>query len=374
MKNKILYVSANGYLGGAERFVLTACTAHQSSKAFEASILFFKDGEAVELARNLNIPFYVLNSSFKLKNLKSLWKSLHEIRILVKKIKPQIIHNTMPYTHIVMCLATFGLGLKKVWFQHGPVGGLLDKIASLFHSHLLIFNSSFLQKNHHSTSWFERSKKEIVLKLGISSGEKRKQPIFSGQKLKLGTSGRICDWKGFHIVIQAIGELAATKSLRPFTYSIAGSPKNENDKIYHEKLKSLVAEYSLQDKVVFLGHQNQLIEFYNELDVFIHASTIPEPFGLVAAEAMAHECLVIGSMSGGVADILKNNSTAITFDSTSGKAVDELKGILSQILSPDRTIPLEGFRNLAIQGRTFIEQNYSVESMIKNLEDQYLSL
>lgn len=303
-----------------------------------------------------------------------LWRSLREIRAFVKKLNPGIVHNTMPYSHIVMSLALMGLSLKNVWFQHGPVGGFLDKLASCFKSHLLIFNSSYLQNEHHNTTWFNRSKEELVLRLGISFGSNREHPGFSDGVIKLGTSGRICEWKGFHHIIQALGEMAQSLSLKPFTYSIAGSPKNEKDKVYFESLIALVKRYSLQDKVIFLGHQEELISFYNKLDVFIHASTIPEPFGLVVAEAMAQECLIIGSDTGGVADILKNNSTAITYNSVSLEAVKELKSILEPILDQNKNLSVEKYRSLASEGNIFIRKEYSVNSMIKNLEERYLRL
>ena len=60
-KLKILYVSPNGYLGGAERFVLTSASAHNKEKC-EASILFYSNGEAVAEAKSAGIPVKILTT------------------------------------------------------------------------------------------------------------------------------------------------------------------------------------------------------------------------------------------------------------------------------------------------------------------------
>jgi hypothetical protein len=40
-KKKILYICPNGYLGGAEKFVLNIVSGHQKSNKFNTSVLFF---------------------------------------------------------------------------------------------------------------------------------------------------------------------------------------------------------------------------------------------------------------------------------------------------------------------------------------------
>ena len=47
---KVLYISPNGYLGGAERFVVDITRLHQNTNV-ECAILFFSEGDAVDLAR-----------------------------------------------------------------------------------------------------------------------------------------------------------------------------------------------------------------------------------------------------------------------------------------------------------------------------------
>lgn len=371
---KILYVSPNGYLGGAEKFVLTAALSHKKNNELEASILFFSQGEASVQAQNLGINCFFLKQRFRLRNPINLILALLEVRKIVKSYNPDVLHLTMPYSHIVLSLATVFMGIKKIWFQHGPVGGRLDQLANIFPVEMIWYNSEDLKKRHHLT-WPKPivRNSEHVINLGVQSNENNHE-IFCSEKLKIGTAGRICSWKGFHLMIQALGELKKENIKSSYHFTIAGDAKNEHDKKYREELGALVRYYNLEEEVEFLKHVEKMEQYYLGLDLFIHSSVIPEPFGLVVAEAMACGCFVIGSNSGGVSDILKNGKTGISFTSTSEEALIELKKILSIFLRPLTEEEKVIYRKWALAGKKLIKENYSIEGMNKNMEKLYLEL
>ena len=144
-KKTVLYVSPNGYLGGAEKVVLTLTQAHLERDNYFPVILFFSHGEAVLAAQKMGIKTIVLTNSFRLSRPYLLFLALKEIRETISALKPHIIHNTMAYSHLVVSAACLGKNIKTVWFQHGPVGKTLDRLASLFPVDCLFFNSNFLK-------------------------------------------------------------------------------------------------------------------------------------------------------------------------------------------------------------------------------------
>ena len=85
MNNTIVYICPNGYLGGAERFVLEAAYGHLRFGKYKPVIIFFSDGKAVDLARERKIDFFIIKQKFRLSNPVSLFKALVEIRKLFKK-------------------------------------------------------------------------------------------------------------------------------------------------------------------------------------------------------------------------------------------------------------------------------------------------
>ena len=369
-----MYISPNGYLGGAERFVLNAVLAHKNNSEVEAAILFFSEGEAVEEARRLGLRFTVLKNTFRIRNPWKLFLGLIEIRQLVIKYDPEILHLSMPYSHIVLFLATIGLSLKKVWFQHGPVGERLDKIASLFSVDMLWFNSQFLKEKHHQ-SWPSTRvlMQEAVINLGVEV-DLSAHEIFSQENLTMGTAGRICHGKGFHHIITALGELKAEGCNPPYKFLIAGSAKGPVDQEYAQNLVKLVQAYKLEKEIVFLHHVENMQNFYQSLDVFVHSSVTPEPFGLVVAEAMANGCLVIASDKGGVTALVENFNTGFTFSATENNAVAELKKILKKMIYAKDKNEIDSFRLLAKKGKEHVETNFSVGNMNRQIEELYSQL
>lgn len=371
---KVLYISPNGYLGGAERFVLTAVLGHNKKNNINASVLFFSDGEACKEAEKLGINHLILNNSFRVRNPWKLFLALREIRRLVVQLGPDVLHLTMPYSHIVLSLATLGLNIKKIWFQHGPVGGRLDQIANCFPVDMILYNSSDLQKRHHQT-WPRSTVRvqESIINLGVKANCFSRQ-LFSNPVLIFGTAGRICSWKGFHNIVMALGELKKEQILKSYRFVIAGASKSTKDAEYEKGLLALVQSLKLTKEVVFLEHVENMDAFYQSLDVFVHASVIPEPFGLVVAEAMINGCLVIGSDSGGVGDLLQDRATGITFSSTSTIATKQLRNIFEEILGVEDNESFDIYRDIAEAGRAFVEKNYSVEQMVTQLENLYFQL
>ena len=369
---KVLYVSPNGYLGGAERFVLEITKLHKENSHIQCAILFYNDGEAVNMARANGIDVFVLRSKFKLSHPLSLSKALKEIRSIIKKYNPDILHHTMPYAHITSSLASTGLLIKKVWFQHGPVNGNLDQLANFFPADVILYNSEDLKARHHKTLIGPIVTEEAVIHIGVPTSETRQ--IFNDSVCRLGSAGRICSWKGFHIILLALAKLREKDGFLPLKFTLAGSAKTDHDQEYFLHLIELIRTHQLEDIVELKNHVSEIKSFYQSLDVFIHSSTIPEPFGLVVAEAMGQGCLVVGSDSGGVRDLLKDGMTGLSYGACGEHAIDELVQILSRILSSFGSKTAQSLSDLAHNGQELVKNDYSPRRMSENMEKVYTHL
>jgi glycosyltransferase involved in cell wall biosynthesis len=78
------------------------------------------------------------------------------------------------------------------------------------------------------------------------------------------------------------------------------------------ELRQLVSEFDLTDRVGFTGFIRQPETALRALDIVVHASTSPEPFGLVIAEAMACGRAVVVSDAGGAAELVTPGTDALT--------------------------------------------------------------
>src|SRR5262249_31479265 len=80
-----------------------------------------------------------------------------------------------------------------------------------------------------------------------------------------------------------------------------------------DELRSMARRLGISERVGFTGLVEEPAAALRALDVVVHASTQPEPFGLVVAEAMACGRAVIVSPAGGVTEIIAPPADALAY-------------------------------------------------------------
>ena len=123
--------------------------------------------------------------------------------------------------------------------------------------------------------------------------------------------GHLRAWKGQHVVLDAMRRLdpALLSRLRVV---FAGAPDRFSPG-YHERLVAECAAPPLAGRATLLGPRSDAPALMQAADVVLHASTVPEPFGLVVVEAMALGRPVIASALGGPGEVLEGDC-GWTFD------------------------------------------------------------
>ena len=116
-------------------------------------------------------------------------------------------------------------------------------------------------------------------------------------------AGTLRRWKGQLNVLRALSHLDRG-DLRRMKLIFAGG-WGPGDESYVAEVRTLIRESGLQTHVELLGHRRDLPQLYSAADVAIHASTTPEPFGLVVVEALAMGTPVLAAEGGGPDEILE---------------------------------------------------------------------
>jgi len=359
-KRSLLYIAPVGYWGGVEKFLSIIWKEHRK-RGESFHIIFFNNGPFYDWAKSNFDNVKLLENTFKLRNPLLVLKACIEIRTYLKKYSIKVAHLSMPYSQIIFFLASIGLRVRKVWFQHGPVGSNWDYFASMFtYADIILVNSDFTQSRHLKLPFSHTHKiKKIYLPIEVDKNYSHE----SQNKMILCVAGRITSWKGHDLALMAIRKLKDKSE--NVCLKIAGKANSEEDKQYLNQLKQYIVQNKLENHVEFLGHVNNMVDVYKQISVLLHCSITPEPFGLVVAEAMAHKVPVIASDSGGVAEVAIDKVTCLTFNSID-KKVDEL---------------VENIQNLKANPGAFVENayehildNYSVESSFDHLDQVYSDL
>lgn len=123
----------------------------------------------------------------------------------------------------------------------------------------------------------------------------------------IGVVGNIKHWKGQETVIRATAILKTTwPTIRCL---LVGGIQSQDP--YMNRLNRLVEELSLHENVVFAGFQANPLDFLRTMDVVVHSSIEPEPFGMVNLEAMYAGRPVVSTTIGGPSEIFDDGRTGL---------------------------------------------------------------
>lgn len=176
--------------------------------------------------------------------------------------------------------------------------------------------------------------------------------------LRLLYAGSLVPHKGVHVAIAAMGELARQGALGGMDLTVVGSGRPD----YEAHLHQAVVDQGLQDWVHFAGRvaRSEMPEQLAAHDVLIFPSEWPEPLARVTQEAMASGAVVVGTTTGGSAEILEDGQTGLVF------APGDAAGLAQSIrrLAGDQAL----FARLAANARRQVEEKFSFRRMVDQVE------
>lgn len=176
------------------------------------------------------------------------------------------------------------------------------------------------------------SGKDVLKKLGLSQGANI-----------IGVMGNIREWKGQEVAIRAMRKIV-DKFPNTVCLLIGDTAKEDNQ--YKDKLHSIIKELKLESNIIFTGYIKNVSDYLNILQVVLHTSIEPEPFGRVLIEAMSLSKPLIAANDGAVPEIIENEKSGLTFAPGDH---EQLAGLVIKLLQDKRyaeNVGNEGYRRL----------------------------
>ena len=137
----------------------------------------------------------------------------------------------------------------------------------------------------------------------------RSTPRATERPLRAGIVGRLDPWKGQHVFLDAFAKAFPDG---PEEAVIVGTSLFGGDG-YQPQLEHQSATLGLQGRVDFRGFRHDVEQELRRLDVLVHASTIPEPFGQVVVEGMAVGLPVVAAGAGGPAEVIDDGVDGLLY-------------------------------------------------------------
>jgi glycosyltransferase involved in cell wall biosynthesis len=138
----------------------------------------------------------------------------------------------------------------------------------------------------------------------------RDQCGISRDEIAVGIFGRVIPWKGQHVFAQAmIAAMHANKLLR----AVIVGDEADGHRSYFDGIKRFIREAGVESAFVLAGYRPDVEEYYAAMDIVVHASVTPEPFGMVVPEAMAARRPVIAADAGGPREVVEHGTDGLLF-------------------------------------------------------------
>jgi glycosyltransferase involved in cell wall biosynthesis len=130
--------------------------------------------------------------------------------------------------------------------------------------------------------------------------------------LRVGLVATYARWKGHEVFLQAAARVCSEAGSFPVRFYIVGGPIYlTSAQFSNDELRQMTRDLGLEGRVGFVPFQSDTLQTYRCLDIVVHASTKPEPFGLTIVEAMACGRAVIVAKAGGAAELFQSDEDAV---------------------------------------------------------------
>ena len=328
MKN-ILFIHQSAELYGSDKTLLLLLKNLDKNK-FKPVVLLPFDGPLKEALENEKIEVVIApvlklyRKLFTPKNLIGFFKDIKTAFKIVNELHKKY-QFTLIYSNTLAVL--FGImfawknNIKHLWHVHE----IIEKpslFKKAFVGLLSLKSNTHIVYNSQATKVFWELNKSIINKgvviwngIEIYTPESSTSELFDIRKnlflaqpneIILALVGRISRWKGQMILLDAFNNLVQKNENIKLVFVGAPPPNQEK---FQKDLEERIASFKLNDKVLIIPFQNEIHKIWQAIDIAVVPSTEPEPFGMVAIEAMLAHKPIVGSNHGGLTEIIENNAT-----------------------------------------------------------------
>lgn len=331
----VVFLNPSGQIGGAERSLLDILASLRAAEpAWSLRLVATADGPLVPAAEALGVTVRVVplppvlaqmgdggdgrstSSARVARVLPAGAAYVWRLRGVLREMAPDVVHTNGFKMH-VLGLWTRPRGVPVVWHVHDYVARR-PVMSRLLRGHargcaLAVANSRSVAEDVEAVCGGRFEVRTVYNAVDLDSfspqGPGLDLDALSGLPpagpgtVRVGLVATLGWWKGHETFLRAVALLPRELPVRAYVvggalYETAGSQRTLDD------LRRLARELGVYDRVGFTGYVEHSARAMRALDVVVHASTEPEPFGLVIAEAMACGRAVIASQAGGAAELV----------------------------------------------------------------------
>lgn len=340
---RILHVDHSPLQGGAERSVLELARA-QISMGHQVRVAVGRAGTFSGALSAAGVDWRDLEWSERYVNATRVGRSSDlaaalpdaalaaaSLRRLVTRWDPDVVQAHTRKAQLVASVALTGVRTSLVWHLRDDMPDRPPLRASIGvamrRAHHAVALSEWLAHSYASRGALPRSGRIGIVPSGVDASRLATLPTpwLDGRRAPVvGFVGQIAAWKAPHLLVDAAEQLAGVGA----TFRIIGDvwfPAAEQG--YGRWLRKRVDASPSREVVEWLPATARPEEAFDAIDILVHTSVKPEPFGRVLVEAMAARRPIVALLRGSALELL-DESCAVFAASANGAAIAAALGAL----------------------------------------------
>ena len=232
----------------------------------------------------------------------------------LRQLRPDLVHANSLKAGVYGSLAAKLAGIPMIWHVRDRIEeDYLPRAAVLLVRRMSRYLSTAVVANSRSTMETLAAPSKPVVIYSVLPEVMTYAPVrarLAAGPLNFGIVGRLAPWKGQDLFLRAFA--------RAFPYgderaTVVGDALFGEDE-FARGLPRLADSLGIADRVDLRGHRADVWDELSRIDVLVHASITPEPFGQVILEGMAAGVPVIAARAGGPAEILRDEETGVLYE------------------------------------------------------------
>ncbi len=347
---RVLFVSPAAELGGAERCLLDCVAALHEHGGVQADVLALAEGPLLRKARALGARTQVVQAPRSLALLgesgsgsdsagavlgllsagPDVVRFMARLRAAVALAEPDVVHTNGMKAHLLAGLLIPSRA-RHVVHLHDFISArrasklLLPALGRIRRRAVFIANSQAVAQdfagiapganiqtiyNVVDTDYFHAGAAEPDW-LATLAGLEPPTP----ETTAFGLVATYARWKGHGLFIEAAGLLRKARPEIPVRFYVVGGPiyQTLGSQVHAAELLQQARSAGIEAHFGLVPFRDDIARVYRSLNVVVHASTQPEPFGRTIIEAMACARPVIVARAGGAAELFQEGVNAFGF-------------------------------------------------------------
>jgi glycosyltransferase involved in cell wall biosynthesis len=319
-KRKVLFVSVEGVIGGAERSLLLL-VKHLRGKFEVGAACPGGSALAAELegigVRVFSLP--KVGGKWRVLRLLNLVRAAFCLGGIIRRYKPEVVHANGFWATAASVWPGLVRGKKVIWHARDMTRNKVGvKICGLLSDKVIAVSDSTAE---FLAMWgVERGRISVVQNGAEPISDNEAERRNGNGRFVFANVGQFVPWKNQELFIEA-AELFVRKGGEA-EFVLVGSDVFGRDARYEAQIRERVARSAIRESLEIAGWQDDMEQIWRRVDCLMHTARM-EPFGRVVIEAMGHGVPVIAVDSGGPGEIIENGRTGVLVAEHSAETLSE---------------------------------------------------